>query len=99
MDRNGYNPSILQFDTTKCFLCGRSTEKLDRHEIFGGPFRSKSKALGLWVTLCHQTCHLNRVHAHPQQYVSLKQYAQREAMREYGWDTADFIQEIGRNYL
>ena len=30
--------------------------KLDRHEPWGGANRQKSKALGLWVTLCRE-CH------------------------------------------
>ena len=42
LDRNGYAPSIVQADTSKCFLCQRSGVKLDRHEIFGNAMRSKS---------------------------------------------------------
>jgi hypothetical protein len=52
LDRNGYAPSILQTEE-RCFLCGRTDRKLDRHEPFGGPYRAKSKADGLWVLLCH----------------------------------------------
>ena len=98
MDRNGYNPSILQDDLTYCYCCGRTCEKLDRHEIFGGPNRQKSKELGLWVMLCHDSCHLNGVHAFPKKYEYLKQKAQRIAMKRYGWTTEDFIREFGRNY-
>lgn len=53
-DRNGYSPSILQSDLEVCYnwpsdyCCGG---KLDRHEVFGGTYRAKSKAFGLWVTL------------------------------------------------
>ena len=99
MDRNGYNHSILQDDLTYCYACGRTCEKLDRHEIFGGPNRSKSKALGIWVMLCHESCHLNGVHAFPKQYEYLKQQAQRKAMEVYGWDKEEFIYWFGRSYI
>ena len=46
LDRNGYAPSILQDDLSVCFRCGRSCEKLDRHEVYGAANRQKSKALG-----------------------------------------------------
>ena len=57
LDKNGYAPSIVTFDTNCCFLCGGQDEKLDRHECFGGAMREKSKRLGLWVPLCHNRCH------------------------------------------
>lgn len=99
MDANGYNPSILQKDLSYCYLCGRSCEKLDRHEVFYGANRSKSKELGLWVMLCHGSCHLNGVHKFPKHYEYMKQKAQRVAMKHYGWSKEDFIRIIGRNYL
>ena len=99
MDRNGYNPSILQDDLTYCYACGRTCEKLDRHEIFGGPYSSTSTAMGLWVMLCHESCHLNGVHAFPKQYEYLKKKAQRIAMERFGWDKEKFIFEFGRSFL
>lgn len=57
LDKNGYAPSIVTFDTDCCFLCDGQDEKLDRHECFGGAMREKSKRLGLWVPLCHVRCH------------------------------------------
>lgn len=36
LDKNGYAPGIVTFDTDCCFLCGGQDEKLDRHECFGG---------------------------------------------------------------
>ena len=57
LDKNGYAPGIVTFDTDCCFLCGGQDEKLDRHECFGGAMREKSKRLGLWVPLCHNRCH------------------------------------------
>lgn len=98
MDRNGYNDSILQHDLSFCYVCGRSCEKLDRHEIFGGANRQKSKEYGLWVMLCHNSCHLNGVHAFPDKYRYLKVKAQRMAMNQYGWTKEDFIRIFGRNY-
>ena len=99
LDRNGYAPSILQEDLSRCFLCGHSDMKLDRHEVFGASNRQKSKAYGLWVMLCHDSCHLYGVHSIGVLNRRLKEKAQRIAMEHYGWTTEDFIKEIGRNYL
>lgn len=98
-DKNGYAPSIMQTDLHKCFRCGRTTGKLDRHEIYGNANRQKSKRLGLWVILCHQECHLDGVHAQRKIAEALKQAGQVAAMKTYGWTKEDFIREIGRNYL
>lgn len=99
MDSNGYIPSILQADTDVCYLCGRSHEKLDRHEVYGGALRQKSKRLGLWVTLCHSTCHLNGVHRHGDIALWLKEKAQKEAMEYYGWTVEDFRKEFYKSYI
>lgn len=102
MDENGYNESIIQPNTVRCWLCGRRADKLDRHEVFGGAYRKKSKALGLWVYLCHDRCHIfgeNAVHQNGETARMLKQFAQRRAMKIYGLTVADFIKEFGKNYL
>lgn len=102
LDKNGYAPSILQRDLSVCWLDGRPGGKLDRHEIFGGAFRRKSKALGLWVMLHHKQCHLdgpNAVHCNADTMLCLKQAGQRAAMQAYGWTVEDFRREFGKNYL
>ena len=99
MDANGYNPSILQSDLTHCFRCNGRHRKLDRHEIFGGANRAKSKRLGLWVMLCHEECHLNGVHKHPDEMRELREIGQRQAMVTYGWTVDDFRREFGKNYI
>lgn len=85
----------------KCFLCGR-TGNLDRHHIFGGPFRKKSDRYGLTVDLCHDTCHIfgpDSVHQNREVMLEVKRYGQRKAMQENGWSKEDFIREFGKNYL
>ena len=106
MDKNGYAPSIMQDTVFEpfCYLCGANgaLDKLDRHEIFGGPYREKSKRLGLWVLLCHNDCHIfgpMAAHNNASTALRLKQEAQRRAMKAYGWSTEDFILEFGKNYL
>lgn len=99
MEENGYNPSIMQeIPDHRCFLCGRTTGKLDRHEVFHGAYREKSKELGLWVTLCHP-CHMTLHHLEPRLDKRLKRTGQSMAMRYYGWTLKKFIQEFGKNYL
>lgn len=100
-DRNGYAPSIIQPDTSFCFLCGRRDRKLDRHEPFGGALRQKSKRLGMWVVLCHHPCHEGSTGAHGIFEVNreLRAEAQRRAMEAYGWTMEDWLREFGKNYL
>lgn len=101
---NGYAPSILQDDLDCCWRCLRNGcgDKLDRHEVFGGAYREKSKRLGLWVVLCHDRCHIfgpDAVHNSAETARALKKFAQMRAMEEYGWSVDDFIREFGKNYL
>lgn len=99
LDRNGYAPSIMQDNIDCCYLCGRSDQKLDRHEPFNGSLRGKSKELGMWVTLCHDRCHFGQAHKYYQVARSLKMDAQRAAMKEYHWTIERFIKEFGRNWI
>ena len=57
-------------------------DKPDRHEVFGGAYREKSKELGLWVLLCHHEHHIfgrDAVHNNRAKDLELKQEAQRAA--------------------
>lgn len=98
--RSEYSPSILQEDLTHCFLCGRCDRKLDRHEVFPGPYRDKCKEDGLWVTLCHFPCHEGKDGAQYDRKTReyLAAYAQGKAMDKYGWSTEEFIQRYGKNW-
>ena len=91
----------MQDDLEECFLCGNRSGKLDRHEVFSGPNRSKSKALGCWCMLCHDTCHqgFDGVHNNANRGYMLKRKAQRIAMNHYGWSTDEFIRRFGKNYI
>lgn len=100
-DKNGYAPSIISgHSDTQCWLCGcNGRGKMDRHEVFGGAYREKSKRLGLWVNLCHDGCHLNGVHKNAYDANLLKEDAQYCAMTKLGWTKEDFIREFGKNYM
>lgn len=99
LDSNGYAPSLLNRDCF-CYVCHCGAE-LARHEPIGGPFRQKSKRLGLWVSICpacHELAHGSGIMANAVS-LQLKQDAQRAAMEEYGWTTDYFIRQFGKNYL
>ena len=100
---NGYAPSILQYeeDMGYCFVCGRCDRKLDRHEVFQGAYRQKSKADGLWIMLCHEDCHegKNGVHHNRELREKLSSYAQRMAMGTYGWTLDEWRERYGKNWL
>ena len=97
LDANGYAPSIIQpFETGVCCHCEASGD-LARHEIFNASNRQKSKAYGLWVSLCPR-CHMD-VHEHPQLAWQLKKVGQIRAMAEYNWTVEDFRERFGKSYV
>ena len=100
LDRNGYAESVIQEDNTRCFLCGRRDQKLDRHEVFSGPLRTKCKNLGIWVCLC-QDCHQGNhgVHKNVMKAAALKRIAQSRALKHYGWSMEDWHREFGKSFL
>lgn len=98
LDSNGYAPSILSQSPT-CLICGRY--RTARHEVFFGPYRDKSKRLGLWANLC-PWCHQNgpnAIHRNHDEDLRLKKWAQKKAMEHYRWPEEKFRQEFGRSYL
>lgn len=98
--RNGYAPSILDTKPHVCFLCGR-TGNQERHEIFGGARRQKSKEYGLWVNLCPE-CHRTSpmaVHQSKTTAVRLKSMAQKIAMDKYGWSREEWLRRFYKNYI
>ena len=104
LDRNGYAPSIIPGHSDHCcWWCQRNgfLDPLNRHEVFGGPYREKSKRLGLWVHLCHSRCHQGPtgVHQNSELASMLKADAQRAAMDMYNWSEEEFIAEFGKSYL
>ena len=75
---------------------------MDKHHIFGGPYRGKSEKYGLYVYLCHNRCHIYgemSVHQNQKTMRQLKRDGQRKAMKENGWSTDVFIREFGKNYI
>ena len=92
--------SIIQRDSCKCFICG-SRRWLEWHHVFGGALRSKSERLGLKVRLCH-FCHNeppNGVHQNKEIRRKLQAFAQKKAMKHYGWTADEFRLEFYKNYL
>lgn len=88
----------------RCFLCGKNgaMDPLDRHHIFGGPYRKKSEKYKLVVYLCHNECHIfgeEAVHRNIENMRKIQRYGQRKIMKEQGWSVEEFIRQFGRNYL
>lgn len=96
--------SIIQEDTTHCFLCGMNgyIEPLDRHHVYEGALRDKSEKYGLTVYLHHNRCHIfgeHSVHKDASIDRRLKAFAQKKAMDYYEWSVEDFRKEFYKNYL
>lgn len=77
-----------------CLVCRRIP--IEKHEVFGGIHREKSKQFGLVVALCRQ--HHEEAHQHGALDKELKQIAINAFNDEYGIYIT--MQEVfGRNYL
>ena len=92
--------SIIQKDTSRCFIC-HSRQWLEWHHVFGGALRSKSERLGIKVRLCHY-CHNEPpkgVHQNKEIRHKLQEFSQKKAMAYYGWDTEAFRREFYKSYI
>lgn len=94
--RQGYADSILG-DHEYCALCFRWGRPLQRHEVFHGYNRQRSKQYGLWISICY-ACH-EEIHKDVKADLRLKEWAQRKAMEHYGWTIEDFRGRFGKNYV
>ena len=83
--------SILQEEMTHCFICRKNV--IDKHEIFGGINRQKSKAFGLVVALCRE--HHEEAHKHGSLDMYLKQVGQKAFEEKY---QMNFLNVFGVNY-
>lgn len=88
---------------TQCFLCARngSSDRLERHHIFGGPRRRLSEKYGLVVYLCGERCHRNgkyAAHRNKDTALYLHQHGQRMAENN-GMSRDEFIKIFGKDYL
>lgn len=96
LDSNGYAPSILgAFDF--CGICYKK-DPLQRHEVFHGSNRKKSKRFGLWIHVC-PACHHEIHFTDGKLDRRLKEHAQRQAMLVYGWDAEEWRRRFGKSYL
>lgn len=96
--------SILQKDKTKCFICKQNPcgDPLDKHHVFGAALRSKSEKYGLTVYIHHNKCHIfgeNAVHRNAEINRKLQAFAQKKAMKHYGWSVEDFRKKFYTNHL
>lgn len=99
MDKNGYNPSIMQ-DKEECFIT-HSTTNLIRHEIYYGTAnREISKKNGFWVWLIpeyHNTSNKGVHCGNKELDLYLKRTCQEKFERLHS--RKEFIALIGKNYI
>ena len=97
LDRNGYAPRLIYWPEERCFICGRADRPIQRHEVFHGPYREKSKRYGCWVGVCDY-CHTKIHKGEDMLETKLKGIHQKKAMREYGWTEEQFREIFGKSY-
>ena len=94
--------SIMQTEK-RCYLCGATgPEHLDRHHVFQSSLRNQAEKYGLWVYLCHDTCHESgkyAAHRNAETRERLRRESQIAAMNEYGWTVEEFRDRFYKNYL
>jgi len=96
MDRNGYNPSILDTCDGEDYLTKDECLQTVRHEIyFGTANRKISKVNGLWVNVSpesHRLIHSNR-------QVDLRLKVECQMIFECEHSREEFRALIGKSYL
>jgi 5-methylcytosine-specific restriction endonuclease McrA len=99
MKTKGTRKSIMQKDSTKCFICGKSTN-LETHHVIGGfGYRHLSEAYGLKVKIC-RTCHVDITDKRRDGKANdtmLKIEAQKAFIMAY--PDSDFLSVFGKSYL
>lgn len=81
-----------------CYLCG-STQWIENHHVFGGPYRKASERHGMTVNLCH-FCHNEPplgVHHNKAMNLQLKREFQRRF--EATHSRAEFRKVFGKSYI
>ena len=94
--------SIMQEDSTSCFLCGRngSGDPLECHHVFGASNRKYSDEDGLVVYLCGNRCHRNgNMSAHKSAVTAELLKAEAQKAYEEKHSRAEFMTRYGKNYL
>ena len=92
--------SILQKEK-RCLIC-HTTMNLHCHHVFEGwGVRQISEKYGLKVWLCalHHNASNESVHLNQTLNRKMKRWAQKKAMKHYGWNIDEFRERIGRNYI
>ena len=83
--------SIFTNNFEKCFYCGKSNEKIDLHEIYGGSNRIRSIKNGFVVPLCRK-CHSNE-----KIIMQLRIDMQKEYEKTHSRE--NFIKITGKSYI
>ena len=96
-DKNGYSASLLNNSgIRRCYNCGRTSGKIDRHEVFFGSNRNNSKMYGMWCDLC-RSCHTEVHQGDGSLNIRLKREAQ--TIFEKNNSREEFMRIFRKNYL
>ena len=90
--------SVFTNDMDHCYYTGSNI--VERHHIFGGPYKKKSEKRGFIIPL-RPDLHPNGVHFRKQEWdvdLTLKQMAQTYYEEHYG-TREEFIAEFGKSRL
>lgn len=94
--------SIVQSDTTVCFLCGRNGggDPLEKHHCFGASNRKHSDEDGLVVYLCGNRCHRNgKLSAHQSAVTAELLKVEAQKAYEDRHTREEFMRRYGKSWL
>lgn len=84
--------------TRECYICGR-TDWIERHHIFGGPYRKASERHGLMVDLCHWCHNEPPAGVHHNSEVNHRLKAGFQGKFEETHTRQEFLEIFGKSYL
>ena len=97
------NPGVAMFNGHVYLWFNERKPGLVRHEVFFGKNRQKSIEYGLVIFIKPEDhngetygVHCKNGHEFDEY---IKAFAQRQAMKYYGWSISDFIEIFGKSYI
>lgn len=81
----------------KCYLCG-STQWIEVHHVFSGPYRKASEKYGMTVDLC-ATCHRGPRGVHQNAEANRRLKAWFQGKFEETHSRAEFREIFGKSYI
>lgn len=82
----------------ECYVC-ETTIGIEKHHVFGGPYRDKSEKYGFTRDLCAAHHRTGKYSAHQNRELNLKLKRECQIEFEQTHSREEFIREFGKSYV